>query len=134
MKNACLKFKRQIEDLVRGAVQPDRAKKLREHINQCSACSQYHQELLADEQLLIGFCKATAPSISHVEKGVIEQINLSKAMAPSISRIEKAVFEQINRGSARTRLNMIERISKGRFNKMIRIMKIGYNIFRLRIL
>lgn len=125
MKNPCLKFKRQIENLVSGAAKPDRTKKLKEHIKQCPACSQYHQDLLADEQLLIGFCEAAASSVSHVEKGVIEQINLSNAMAPSISRVEKAVFEQINWDSAKTKLNLIERISKGRFSKMNRIMKIA---------
>ncbi len=117
MKNVCRKFRRQIEDLVCGAAHLDRANKLREHINQCPACSQYHQELLGDEQLLIGFCEETAPSISRVEKEVIEQINLSKAKAASISRVEKGVIEQINRGSTskaikpmRKRLNLIERI------------------------
>ena len=68
MKDACLKFQRQIEDLVTGVLQPADSQKLQEHINQCPACSQYHQELLGDEQLLVGFCEAMAPSISALKR------------------------------------------------------------------
>ena len=128
MSDPCPSFQQQIEELVTGDLQGEQLRELQEHIERCSACSKYLNDLRADEQLLLAYCDSIRPSISRMEHTVIETIERGGTgeapeagwkdiAAPSVARVENRVMEGI-RGEAtksRRRLTMtrISRIAAG---------------------
>ncbi len=75
MEDVCRNIREQIPELVTGALPPERAARLRQHISQCQACSEYLRALQADDKLLGDFAEAMQPAVTRLEDNVTEELN-----------------------------------------------------------
>jgi len=82
MEKVCQDIREQIPELITGALPPERAAELRQHIDQCPACSQYVQALQADDKLLRDFTEGMQPTVAQLEKNVIEELNREQQREP----------------------------------------------------
>ncbi len=128
MSDPCPSFQQQIEELVTGDLQGEQLRELQEHVERCSACSKYLNDLRADEQLLLAYCDSIRPSISRMEHTVIEAIERGGTgeapeagwkdiAAPSVARVENRVTEAIRGEATKSRrrltITRIPRIAAG---------------------
>ena len=82
MEKVCQDIREQIPELITGALPPERAAELRQHIDQCPACSQYVQALQADDKLLRDFTEGMQPTVARLEDKVIETLSSEPSKQP----------------------------------------------------
>lgn len=82
MEKVCQDIQEQIPELITGALPPERAAELRQHIRQCPVCSEYLQALQADDKLLRDFTEGMQPTVARLEDKVIETLSSEPSKQP----------------------------------------------------
>jgi hypothetical protein len=82
MKKACQRVREQIPELVSGALGPEKAGELRQHIGSCPACSEYLRCLKADDKQLRDYVEGMQSTLARLEDGVIEALGREPSKEP----------------------------------------------------
>ncbi|MHC4192781.1 MAG: anti-sigma factor family protein, partial [Planctomycetota bacterium] len=82
MKKACQRVREQIPELVSGALGPEKAGELRQHIGTCPACSEYLRCLKADDKQLRDYVEGMQSTLARLEDGVIEALSREPSREP----------------------------------------------------
>jgi len=96
MDNVCRSIREQIPELLAGTLSPERADELGRHIGQCPACSEYLQELQADDHLLSDFAEAMQPTVRRLEHNVLDALDRQPSDKPAITA---SMWSMIFKGS-----------------------------------
>jgi hypothetical protein len=77
MENACKNIEEQIVELMTGTLSAEKTAQLKEHVTQCTVCSEYLQNLQTDDKLLNDFAQSMQPTVAQLEQNGIDALNRS---------------------------------------------------------
>ena len=75
MKSNCDKMRDRIADFITGILPEQETQTFRQHMNECSACSNYARRLQEEEQLLTGFFAKFDENMTELEYEAINAVN-----------------------------------------------------------
>ena len=96
MKSNCDKMKDRIADFITGILPEQETQTFRQHLNECSACSDYARRLQEEEQLLTGFFAKFDENMTELEDEAINAISrLDAAGRTAAISVGKKIFKDL---------------------------------------
>ena len=96
MKSNCDKMKDRIADFITGILPEQETQTFRQHLNECSACSDYARRLQEEEQLLTGFFAKFDENMTELEDEAINAISrLDAAGRNAAISVGKKIFKDL---------------------------------------
>jgi len=79
MNMNCEKIREKLADAISDKSDPKEDAALEEHLEQCSECNKYYNDLQADDQILSEFVDSMQPILSRIENNISKELKTEKA-------------------------------------------------------